>query len=198
MSSAETKEPSMEEILASIRRIISEDGDGAPQPGEVASPDPEPKTKAKPELAVVEDVDEEPLDLEEQAVVEEPEADEAADEEARSTLDDIFEGGEVLELTDELDPPAEDPEPAFSAAPSPAQTAEERLLSERTVETASLSLNSLSGMLMRGYPGSENTLEGLVREMLRPMLKEWLDANLPEVVEKMVGREIARITGREK
>jgi hypothetical protein len=40
----------------------------------------------------------------------------------------------------------------------------------------------------------ETSLEGLVRDMLRPMLKEWLDANLPTLVESMVAREIERIT----
>ena len=44
-------------------------------------------------------------------------------------------------------------------------------------------------------PGSD-TLEGLVREMLKPMLRDWLDANLPRIVESMVSREIERITGR--
>ena len=44
--------------------------------------------------------------------------------------------------------------------------------------------------------GSDGTLEGLVRDMLRPMLAEWLDANLPELVEAMVAKEIARITGQ--
>ena len=42
----------------------------------------------------------------------------------------------------------------------------------------------------------ENTLDGLVREMLRPMLKEWLDANLPDLFERVVQREVARIIGR--
>ena len=41
---------------------------------------------------------------------------------------------------------------------------------------------------------SVGTLEGLVREMLRPMLSEWLDRNLPSLVEQMVAREIAKIT----
>ena len=41
-----------------------------------------------------------------------------------------------------------------------------------------------------------DTLEGLVREMLKPMLRDWLDANLPDLVEAMVAREIARITGQ--
>ena len=41
-----------------------------------------------------------------------------------------------------------------------------------------------------------NTMDGLVREMLKPMLKEWLDANLPDLVERVVAREVARIIGR--
>jgi uncharacterized protein len=41
-----------------------------------------------------------------------------------------------------------------------------------------------------------DTLEGLVREMLKPMLKDWLDANLPDVVERVVAKEVSRITGR--
>ncbi|NJM49757.1 MAG: DUF2497 domain-containing protein [Sphingomonadales bacterium] len=40
----------------------------------------------------------------------------------------------------------------------------------------------------------ETSLEGLVREMMKPMLKQWLDTNLPVIVESMVEREIARIT----
>ena len=42
----------------------------------------------------------------------------------------------------------------------------------------------------------ETSLEGMVREMLRPMLAEWLDTNLPSMVEKMVQAEIARIAGK--
>ena len=44
--------------------------------------------------------------------------------------------------------------------------------------------------------GDLSPIEALVRDMLRPMLKEWLDENLPEIVELLVTREIARITGR--
>jgi uncharacterized protein len=40
----------------------------------------------------------------------------------------------------------------------------------------------------------ETSLEGMVRDMLRPMLKDWLDSNLPPIVEAMVDREITRIT----
>ena len=46
----------------------------------------------------------------------------------------------------------------------------------------------------RTAPGGP--LDNVVREMLRPMLKQWLDDNLPEIVEQLVTREIARITGK--
>ncbi len=59
-------------------------------------------------------------------------------------------------------------------------------------------LDALSSLLVKPAEpeAADNTLEGLVREMLRPMMKEWLDANLPRLVEGMVAKEIARITGR--
>lgn len=44
----------------------------------------------------------------------------------------------------------------------------------------------------------ETSLEGLVREMLRPMLAQWLDANLPEIVDRQVRAEIARIAGKKR
>ena len=51
-------------------------------------------------------------------------------------------------------------------------------------------------MLIAPQDGGDNTLEGLVRSLLKPMLKEWLDARLPILVEEMVAKEIARITAR--
>ncbi len=42
----------------------------------------------------------------------------------------------------------------------------------------------------------ETSLEGLTRDLLRPMLAEWLDRNLPEIVERLVKAEIARIAGK--
>ena len=58
-------------------------------------------------------------------------------------------------------------------------------------------LEVLSRMVVKPEVPGSDSLEGLVREMLKPMLSEWLDANLPRLVEEMVAREIARITGRE-
>lgn len=67
-------------------------------------------------------------------------------------------------------------------------------LSDSTVQAARGAFASLSRLMVKPEPDSDGTLEGLVREMLRPMLAEWLDANLPAIVEQMVAREIARIT----
>ncbi len=63
---------------------------------------------------------------------------------------------------------------------------------------------SLAALAMIAEPGAppqivrsgETSLEGLVRDMLRPMLAEWLDRNLPEMVERLVKAEIARIAGK--
>jgi cell pole-organizing protein PopZ len=51
-------------------------------------------------------------------------------------------------------------------------------------------------MIVKPEVSGSETLEGLVREMLRPMLRDWLDANLPAMVETMVAREIERITSK--
>jgi cell pole-organizing protein PopZ len=75
------------------------------------------------------------------------------------------------------------------------------LLPEAT--TASMR-DSLAALAMLSAPGvapqivrsGETSLEGLVRDMLRPMLADWLDRNLPPMVEKLVASEIARIVGK--
>jgi cell pole-organizing protein PopZ len=74
-----------------------------------------------------------------------------------------------------------------------------------TTESAARSMrDSLAALAMIAEPGvppqivrsGETSLEGLVRDMLRPMLAEWLDKNLPEMVERLVKAEIARIAGK--
>jgi cell pole-organizing protein PopZ len=74
-----------------------------------------------------------------------------------------------------------------------------------TTDAVRISLReNLAALAMLAEPGAppqivrsgETSLEGLVREMLRPMLAEWLDRNLPGMVEKMVKAEIARIAGK--
>lgn len=147
-----TKEPSMEEILSSIKRIIAEEGEEAVQA---------PPRRAR--------------------------ADSPKIAQARPAVE------EVLELTDEV---AEDEAmPAPKAAPKTA-AADETILSVESEVAARHSLSTLSSMLVTPRDGGDNTLDGLVRAMLKPMLKEWLDARLPALVEEMVAKEIARITGR--
>jgi cell pole-organizing protein PopZ len=162
-----TKEPSMEEILSSIKRIIAEEGEEAVQQ---AAPLRRSRGEAKAAQAAA-------------AAPVEPATD------------------EILELTDEI---AEDPMPAPKAASragSPVDRtatpvdATESILSVESEVAARHSLSTLSSMLVTPAAGQDNTLDGLVRAMLKPMLKEWLDAHLPTLVEEMVAKEIARIAG---
>ncbi|MFS0735864.1 DUF2497 domain-containing protein [Sphingomonas sp. 1P06PA] len=168
------KEPSMEDILASIKRIIAEDNGPPPAASRArrpvivrdpVDPPPEPEPEAAPEAA--------------------PESAEEA----------------VLELTE---PMAGDPPPAPAPTPTPAtadreaqaKPAVDPIVSDTTAVASRHALAALSALVVKPQAGQENTLDGLVREMLRPMMKQWLDANLPEIVEAMVAREIQRITGR--
>ncbi|MDN3646872.1 DUF2497 domain-containing protein [Pontixanthobacter aestiaquae] len=78
---------------------------------------------------------------------------------------------------------------------------EASLITERTRETMRDNLAALAMLSEPGVPPQivrtgETSLEGMVREMLRPMLAEWLDKNLPGMVEKMVKAEISRIAGK--
>ena len=152
-------EPSMEEILSSIKRIIAED-EGPVQRGR--------KPQAKPvKLGIDMDQDDQPT----------AEA-------------------EVLELTEAVAPAREEIVELEAARPAPPPVAPEDIVSTTAANASRNALASLSRLKVRPDEGiAENSLEGLVRDMLRPMLKEWLDTNLPAVVETMVAKEIARISG---
>ena len=72
------------------------------------------------------------------------------------------------------------------------------LVSEDAAAASQKALAALSAVRERSetVATGDGPLEAVVREMLRPMLKDWLDANLPEIIEQLVAREIARITGK--
>jgi uncharacterized protein len=75
----------------------------------------------------------------------------------------------------------------------------EILLDDNKAQSLRHSFSTLQTLSEPGAPpqivrSGETSLEGLVREMLKPMLKDWLDTNLPPIVEAMVDREITRIT----
>lgn len=103
---------------------------------------------------------------------------------------------EVLDLAD-MECPAE-------ASALPLGDAEESPLIAETVRDAMQ--ENLAALAMLAEPGArpqivrsgETSLEGLTRELLRPMLAEWLEANLPAMVEHMVQAEIARIVGKRR
>ena len=70
------------------------------------------------------------------------------------------------------------------------------LLSNDAAAASRERLAALSALRQREMPADTGALDAVVREMLKPMLKDWLDEHLPAIVEQLVTREIARITGR--
>lgn len=166
-----SNEPSMEDILSSIKRIIAEEGDVA-----VAN---RPRRAARPTPAPIDD--DEILELREPAPPAQPAPRPAPEPRAR------------VDLRDVAPEPVRMPEPAVSEPILSATTAEatrDRL--------DALSRMVVKPEAPAALPAGETSLEGMVREMIRPMLRDWLDANLPRMVEEMVQREISRIaSGRD-
>jgi cell pole-organizing protein PopZ len=191
-------EPSMEDILASIKRIIAEDSEAAvTRPVRARR---EMAAVAAPSVAANEPaVEEEEGDAPDPVAAVEPEsAAPAAPESLAET-----EVADVLELTSPLAEDAPQPKPAHSA-PSPttppaspeAAIPIDRLMSDPAAQASRNAFAALSQMQVRAEIGAENTLEGLVADLLRPMLREWLDRELPSLVERMVQAEITRVSGR--
>ena len=136
------REPSMEDILASIKKVIAEE-------------------KELRTAASEEELEDSPLPEEES-----PDEDEV----------------DVLELNEPLAPPADLGPP---------------LLDESVAGHSREALEQLSTIAATVPPLPQvNPLEDMVREMLKPILKQWLDEHLPQMVDEHVKREISRITGR--
>jgi hypothetical protein len=178
-------EPSMEEILASIRRIISEDDAPAAEaeaaPAAEVEPEVEPEPEPEPVVAL------------------------AAPEPEPEPVED------VLELTQRVEPkPPEsvgdldvytskaeaEPEPVPQAKPELVALAagddDEELVGESTAFAAASAFGNLTHSIP--LPATGRTLEDLTRELLRPLLKAWLDENLPRIVESKVAEEVERIS----
>ena len=181
-------EPTVEEILESIKKVIARDnraeaeqvrrrreGDGVMTvrtlPTPQADPVYDPGEGAVPVLELT-DAEMAPLEGDDEGEFAENEADYAMDE----------------------------PEPETDAEAPPAAP-EEPLLAANSRSSVRESLTALA---MLAEPGArpqivrsgETSLEGMVREMLRPMLAEWLDKNLPGMVDQLVAAEISRIVGK--
>lgn len=92
--------------------------------------------------------------------------------------------------------PAEDEDILeLGEAPAAASAPSKGLVSGKAAKASKAALAALDNVKIDPN-AAVNTMDGLVREMMQPMLKEWLDANLPELVERVVAREVARIIGR--
>lgn len=151
---------------------------------ELAEAEPEafePEAEDQPEEAMAEP----------EAFVTEPEEDMTAGEPEAPAAEPSQVAEEALDLTDPIQ--TEEPVTLSSAALSTSGT--DAMISVESEVAARHSLSALSSMVVAPEGGETNTLEGMVREMIRPMLKEWLDARLPSIVESMVAKEIQRITG---
>lgn len=161
-------EPSMEEILASIRRIISDDET------EVASPEPEGSDIPVPESTVQEP------EMAAAAPPPAPDAQPQAPIEAAPDPDLVME---------------EESEMSVTEAAATAAADDDDILDQTAAEVATQAFKSLS-QSVRVSEGPGVTLEDIVTEMLRPMIKEWLDANLPAIVEEKVENEVQRVARR--
>ena len=191
----------MEEILASIRRIISEDDAPAEAPAAAApaphpAPEPEPAPvvhAAPPAFREEEEEEDDVLELNEPA----PHV------EAKETHGDL----DVFSPPPpaEPEPVAAAPPPVFEApkpvpvsAPAPAFAAypeeDDSLVSSHAANASASHFGALSQSI--GMPHSDQTLDAVVRELLKPLLKEWLDAHLTAIVEQTVQAEVERISRR--
>jgi len=226
---ARAQEPSMEEILASIRRIIADDEGGKPKPkvpqplpqaptvpplapaaSAVAAPAPEPPRAAPGAVA-------EPAPMSQDDIDAMLAGFDAKEENAAETAAAAPDAGDVLELTEAMeansapadkagfrtidassdvvfaDPPdPPDPvSPPIETKPAAEQNTGPLLLSDHTTAAVTSAFGSLAHTVL---VQNARTLEDLVREMLRPMLKTWLDDNLPTIVERLVRAEIERVS----
>lgn len=180
-----TAEPSMDDILASIRKILNEDepGDAAP----AAAPAPAP----------------EPLILTEEMLVSEPPAAEV-EVSPPPGVQIVPPPAPVMAEPPPAPPPLEEtPAVVLAAEPVAMQEPpmpETELVAPAAAAAAAASMGALlravsqerSSAVTRGGP----TIEDVVREEVRPILKEWLDTHLPGIVERAVRAEIERVVGR--
>jgi cell pole-organizing protein PopZ len=220
-------EPTMEEILASIRRIISENDEeqetrkreegeqlAAAAPASAPMPEPEPEPAGVAVLELTEMIAEDGSVVSLTGDGEERVAEKVIQEAVEASAE--INTGEDIESRDEhagkvevaMENPKDD---SVEFAPSTGsmgktggsaqQSPDEGLLSSATSAAATATFAELARTMAQepsasgNMPlGSGRTLEDLVKEMLRPMLKEWLDTNLPPMVEHMVRRELDRMT----
>ena len=197
----EEKEPSIDEILASIRQIISDDEeeeeqdveeDSTPEVDQVEEdviPKPEPKPIPEPEPEPIPEPEPEPIP--------EPESE-------PEPAEDIVDLVDVVEEDPELEPEPEpvevdmrdpEPEPESIDLESAADLDTEILTQSAAAATlAGFTKLARDIQVNRNFEGV--TLEDIVRSQLEPLLREWLDQNLPYLIERLVKKEIDHMVNR--
>lgn len=191
------QEPSIEEILASIRSSIVLDDDAGKPASSKPGPSPRPATAKAGARNSQDDIDAVPGGVE-------TAGNEGPDGAAQAPVGaDVIELGEAMQVkapafngidhaadggfdgAPELERPGAPEEPRAKPVP------DRPLLSPRTTAAVDSAFNSLTHTVLTQNP---RTLEDLVRDMLKPMLKAWLDDNLPDLVERLVRAEIERVS----
>ena len=187
LATAEVKtdpEPSIEEILESIRQIISEDAEGEAKPVVVTKPlelTPAPMPSSPgPDLSVVN----------------------ASASEADAVLDLVDEiTPEPLALQQQPEPPQPAPVAPAKVDQPMTENAADTLISPQTAQAVTDELSKLvaSNVAVEkedvGRAGKV-TLEDMARELMKPMLKAWLDQNLPTIIERVVQKEVEKLSRR--
>jgi cell pole-organizing protein PopZ len=183
---SDAQEPSMEDILASIRRILAEDGGGAAsrvaRPGDAGAGDTNVTAVFSPE---------------------------AGTERGSPTEELVLDGADVPSVADrDAEPSIKRPAGATAAAVredvfllSPEMRAgDHTLVSQQAAENSTDVLSQLARAILDrrdiAVATRDVTLESMVREMLRPLLREWLDRNLPYLIERLVKKEINLMINR--
>jgi uncharacterized protein len=217
---AKAQEPSMEEILASIRRIIADDESKArlpdpakpeppaarPQPAAPPPKAPEPaavRTPAPPPSAASQDESDAMLSGMDAAAARASSNGKASDEEVADVLDltqpmiasapepPVFRPSESQDVFFSKEPEPPPPPPRIEERRRPFRAPESPLMSSSTSAAVDAAFNALAHTALTQ---NTRTLEDLVTDMMRPMLKAWLDDNLPGLVERVVRAEIERVS----
>jgi len=185
---AKSQEPSMEEILASIRRIIADDDATKSVSRAPEAPKAEPPPQPLPPQPSYSPP---PPQFEAELIA--------------AAMEPAAEPSDILDLTETMAASMPQPNPQFrtidgtsdvgfdEAGDRPAAPPVERghLVSSETSAAVDSAFSALAQTVL---VQNARTLEDLVREMLRPMLKSWLDDNLPGMVERLVRAEIERVS----
>lgn len=194
MSQGETApEPSMDEILSSIRKIIADDETTATTTA--TSDESADDADDDDILELTEDDEDPPSDDRDEADAEDPIA-ELLDEAEADPPRPVAAGDEVEGAQVEPDPAPAEPAPATPGdAAAAMRDMTERLLDGGTATAAAGTLQRLSAAVAPGaaIPGGDRTIEAFLADLVRPELKAWLDRHLPGLVERIVEREIKRL-----